>query len=161
MEDHDAPSGALLIEFVGLVLTATPYPNHIVVGLLDGIHVILESKRSAELRVGKPRMEHICRNVVSSFSVDWMTVDDELKVRASRVEYCSSNSIQLPCAVKLIIVLVVQHESEFISIWSPNVPWPPVSGLFDDHIQISGSKLVVDGHEPVIFIVDHHLHSVV
>jgi hypothetical protein len=83
---HDPFARGLLIELVDFVLSSSPDPEHVEVGLNCVLDQLLEGVLGIEVAIDEAGVHHIGRHVICSFAVHWIAIDRDLKVSATLIQ---------------------------------------------------------------------------
>ena len=124
MENHDPLSRCHLEKLIGLVLSATPKPNHVEIGLNSIVEQMFNGVFGREFGVDQPGVHHIRRNVVSTLAVYRMSIDTNFEIDFLLVELDCSDSINYPLLVNNFPILQYCH-LEFIHVGLANAIGPP------------------------------------
>ena len=80
MPDHDSFSGAEFPKLFRLILSSSPKPNHVEIGLDGIINQILNGVFALIIGVNKARVHYIRWNIVGSLAVDRISINRYPKV---------------------------------------------------------------------------------
>ena len=93
MEQHDSHPGCHLIKFIILILSSSPYANHVEIRPYTVFEDGLEFVEIVKTWIRQAWVQHVGRNVVCTLGIHLVTVDDDSKSIVGLIKPYSPNPI--------------------------------------------------------------------